>query len=70
MTERFVTFWPVEARLVHIRDLGTSNPWRALCSTRWVMDGHYAEDYDVPRGDEHLLCATCTKIRQRREQPR
>lgn len=63
--ERFLTFWPVDARLVHIRDLHAPDPYRALCSRRWqIEDG---SSYTIAPGDEDLVCATCTKIRARRE---
>lgn len=65
-TERFITWWPVQANLVHIRDLRSARPFRGMCGS-WE---YYADDcpYEIPEGEEYLLCATCTKIRARREQ--
>lgn len=64
-SDRFVTFWPMDARLVHTRDLDAPNPGRALCSVRWRIEE--GDEFDVPAGQEYLLCATCAKVRVRRE---
>ena len=70
MAERFVTFWPSDARLVHIRDLVKptvryGDPGWSLCGA-W-QEHREGEEFTLSPGEHYLLCATCTKIRKRRE---
>lgn len=67
MGERFRPMWPVAAALIHIVDFEAEHPhygWRSMCR-KWLTNG---DDWiTLQPGDEHNTCATCTKIRARRE---